>query len=213
MLRRALPVLLLAASVGLLAALALGRPGGGTAAWNAAPPAVQALMWPEPQPLPPFEMLTQHGEKVGPALLRGQWSFVFFGYLQCPDVCPTTLHAMREFRRLLVAADPRAERYRFVFVSVDPERDDLPTMAEYLGYFDPAFIGLGGSVAGLQALAGPLAVKYVDFVDDNGHRSIDHTSSVMVVDPRGRAVGALPPPQQPERMFERFERLRRHLGG
>jgi protein SCO1 len=210
MTRRWLPWILLAASS---PALVLGRPGGETATWSAAPPEVRALMWPEPQPLAPFALQDQHGETVGPELFRGQWSFLFFGYLQCPDVCPTTLHAMREFRRRLVAADPRAAAHRFVFVSVDPERDGLDHMREYLAYFDPQFVGLAGSAEGLQALAAPLAVKYVDFVDDNGRRSIDHTSSVMVVDPRGRVVGAMPPPQQPERMFERFERLRGYLGG
>jgi protein SCO1 len=208
---RWLPLTLLAASVFLLAALAMNRPGQLPASWAAAPPEVRALLWPEPQPFGAFSLQTQHGAAVGPELFRGQWGFLFFGYLQCPDVCPTTLHALREFRRLQIAADPAAAAHRVVFATVDPDVDTLEHLAEYLEYFDPQFIGLGGSAEGLQALAAPLAVKYVAFADDKGRRSIDHTSSVMVIDPRGRVVGALPPPHQPQMMFERFERLRRYL--
>lgn len=182
--------------------------GGG---WSQAPPEVRAVLWPEPLPLPGFRLSTQHGKDFGPESLRGQWSFVFFGYLHCPDVCPLTLHALREFRRTLVERDRRAEAYRFVFVSIDPERDDAQDMDPYLAYFDPTFIGLTGSPEALEPLTSALAVKVVAFEDDGGVASIDHTSSVMVIDPQGRAVGALPPPHEPGRLFESFESLRRYL--
>lgn len=200
------------AGAALLAGLWAGqqlstRPGD----WANAPPEVRAVLWPEPREPGDFNLQTQHGERFGPEQLRGQWSFMFFGYLQCPDVCPTTLSALRDLRRTLLERDPEAGRYRFIFVSVDPEFDRPEGMGPYLDYFDPAFIGLSGPAEALQPLTSSLAVMHSEHVDDNGRRSIDHTSSVMVFDPDGHAVGALPPPHHPQSMLARFEALRRHL--
>jgi protein SCO1 len=139
----------------------------------------------------------------------GQWTFLFFGYLQCPDVCPTAMHILRDYRRLLAAADPGLA-HQVVFVSVDPEYDRPAHIADYMAFFDPEFIGLSGTHDALAALAGPLAIKYYECVDENGRRSIDHTSSILIVDPAGRVLGAFPPPQRPERMLDLFRQLRRH---
>jgi protein SCO1 len=211
MAKRWLPPLLLMASAGLLTALVVNRPAPLSAAWSNAPHQVQALMWPEARAIEPFRLHASNGAEVGPELFSGQWGFMFFGYLQCPDVCPTTLHGLREFRRLMMARDPRTEAHRFVFVTVDPDNDSVEQLGDYLHYFDPSFIGLGGSAHGLQQLASSLAVKYVVFHDENGVRSIDHTSSVMVINPSGQVVASFPPPHEPQRMLERFEQLRRHL--
>lgn len=191
------------------AGLWLNRPTQAETSWGAAPPAVQAVMWPEPRPLARFELQDQHGEPVGPDRLTDRWSLVFFGYLDCPDVCPTSLHAMREMRRHL--AEGGGEPPRFVFVSVDPANDTPEDIADYLAWYDPEFIGLHGPAEQVAKLADSMAVKYEEFVDEDGRRSIDHTSSLMIVDPKGRMVGALPPPLQPERMLEQFERLQAHM--
>lgn len=209
--RSLLIALLLAAMAGsTIAGLWIGRQAAGSSAWGKAPPAVQAVMWPEPRPLADFDLRTQHGEPFGPADLAGRWSFVFFGYLGCPDVCPTSLHAMREMRRHLAergsGGDPQ-----FLFVSVDPDNDQPGEMADYLAWYDPEFIGLRGPAPEIGRLADSMAVRYETFVDDSGHQSIDHTSSVMMIDPTGRMVGALPPPLRPEQMVERFERLQAYL--
>lgn len=191
------------------AGLWLNRPTQADTSWGAAPPAVQAVMWPEPRPLAEFELHDQNGEPVGPDRLTDRWSLVFFGYLDCPDVCPTSLHAMREMRRHLAERDGGPPR--FVFVSVDPANDTPEDIADYLAWYDPEFIGLHGPAEQVARLADSMAVKYEEFVDDSGRRSIDHTSSLMIVDPKGRMVGALPPPLQPERMIEQFDRLKAYM--
>jgi protein SCO1 len=148
-------------------------------------------------------------------VMRGMIGFyilLFFGYLECPDVCPTTLYAMREMRAALVAGQSgNAEEYRFVFVSVDPERDTSARIRPYLAHFDPEFVGLSGDAAELERLARSMAIKYVEFVEeDTGVRTIDHTSSVLVIDPLGRVTAALPPPHRPELMRAQMEQLRRY---
>ncbi|HRQ64152.1 MAG TPA: SCO family protein [Xanthomonadaceae bacterium] len=207
-----LPLAVLIVGGALLAGLLLGQRGGTAATtWAAAPPEVRAVLWPEPRPLGDFRLHTQHGESFGPQDFEGRWSLVFFGYLQCPDVCPTTLSAMRDMRRMLIERNPSASAYRYVFVSVDPEFDRAESMATYLAFWDPDFVGLLGSGEALQPLLRSLAVMAIEHRDKDGVRSIDHTSSVMLIDPRGRAVAALPPPHHPELMLARFEQVQRHL--
>lgn len=194
----------------LAAGMLVGRtPPAGTG-WGSAHPDVRAVMWPEPLPLADVTLTTQHGETFAADDFEGQWSLVFFGYLQCPDVCPTSLSAMREMRQLLTERS-RDEDERYFFVSVDPANDAPADMVDYLAGFDPNFIGLHGSQAEIRRLADSMAVKFEPFVDDSGYASIDHTSSVMLIDPRGRMVGALPPPLVPEQMVQRYLGLRNYL--
>ena len=199
--------LLVVMAASVAAAAWLNRPDGDGLSWGKAPPAVQAVLWPEPRPLTGFALETQHGEPFDAASLEGRWNFLFFGYLSCPDVCPISLHAMRAFRQHLTARNPSAGNHRFIFVTVDPEHDRPENIGVYLEQFDPEFIGLHGPMDEIARLAELLAVKHMEFTHESGYRSIDHTSSLMIVDPKGRAVGALPPPLKPERMVEQFEGL------
>lgn len=187
--------------------LARPAPPGGLL-WNGAPPEVQAILWPESRQPGPFELTDQYAEPFTPEDLEGQWGFVFFGYLGCPDVCPTSLHAMREFRQILLEQGQSAQ---FYFVSLDPENDSVDAIASYLDWYQAGFIGLSGSRGEIEALADRINVYHAEYVDERGTRTIDHTSSVMIIDPRGRVVGALPPPLVPVAMASQFDRLRRFL--
>lgn len=196
-----------------VAASWLARRRGSDTGWATAAPELQAILWPMPRAVADFELRAQHGEAFGAAQLRGQWTLLYFGYLQCPDVCPTTLQSLHGLRRLLVADEPAAAPTRFVFVSVDPGNDTQERIGAYLDYFDRELVGLTGEPAQLARLAASLGVMYAEHVDERGVRSMDHTTSIIVVDPRGRGVAALPGPHQPHRMREQFGQLRRHLGG
>ena len=100
-----------------------------------------------------------------------------------------------------------------MFVSVDPANDTQERIGAYLAYFDRELVGLTGDPAQLARLAASLGVMYAEHVDERGVRSMDHTTSIIVVDPQGRGVAALAGPHQPRRMLEQFRQLRRHLGG
>jgi cytochrome oxidase Cu insertion factor (SCO1/SenC/PrrC family) len=84
--------------------------------WANAPPELRAILWPEPLPIGDFQLLDQHERPFGPAQLQGRWTFLFFGYLQCPDVCPTAMQILRDYRKALAATHPGLA-HQVVFVS------------------------------------------------------------------------------------------------
>ncbi|GAB2506039.1 SCO family protein [Arenimonas alkanexedens] len=198
----------LLAAVGLAVALWAWLQSSGPVA--AVSPELQSVLWPVARPVAPFRMRTHLGDSFDERSFEGQWNFVFFGFLQCPDVCPTTLQSLQAFRRELLETDPAAARHRFVFVTVDPDRDTAEKLGPYLGYFDPEFIGLLDEGEELAKLAGSMAVYYASHEDESGGISFEHTTSIMVVDPAGSLVGALPSPHDPAQMLRRFQALQQH---
>ena len=204
-------LLLLAIATGTLGGtLWVGRTDHSEPGWSSAPPALQSLLWPSPRPVAKFQLTTQHGQPFANVQLGGHWSLLYFGYLQCPDVCPTTLQSLRGLQNLLGETGDTSTR--FVFVSVDPANDTPARVGSYLSFFGENLTGLSGSPSDLAALAGSLGVIYAENIDASGSRSMDHTTSIIVVDPQGRGVAALPGGQSPQAMVEQLRALRGFLG-
>jgi len=202
---------LLAGIAAIAAAVFMMRGGSGTPAdlWSKAPAELRAVLWPNAHPVAPFRMLTQQRQVFTAKQLRGRWSLVFFGYLDCPDVCPTTLLTLADLHRRLRAGDGADAGTQFVFVSVDPANDPPERLAGYLGYFDPSFVGLTGEPAQLAVLARSLGAAYAEHVDERGVRSMEHSTSIVLVNPQGWVVGAFPAPHDPARMQQQFQLLTR----
>lgn len=188
----------------------LGRANQGDEDWARAPAEVRSTLWPVARPVAEFKLLDQHGHPFAVDQLQGHWSLLYFGYLQCPDVCPTTLQALRGMQRLQ-AAEPVARDARHVFVSVDPANDTPERIAAYLGYFGDGFTGVTGDPGELRKLTESLGVIHSEHVDETGVRSIDHTTAILVVDPQGRGVGALAEPHDPASMLQRLRALQGYL--
>ncbi|MCC6172986.1 MAG: SCO family protein [Gammaproteobacteria bacterium] len=191
--RRALRFLLLsivAFVIGLFAARALLEPS--------TPPKLQQATWlPGGRPLPRLDLLDQDGRPFDGTSFTGRWTLVFFGFTSCPDVCPTTLATLAGVARRL-ADRPVGERPAVLLISVDPERDRPEMLGSYVRAFDPAFQAATGTAEGVAAAARAFGVGYVRVSRPDGSYSVDHGSSVLVVDPRGRIVAVSPYPQEPE---------------
>ena len=115
---------------------------------------------------------------------RGKAVVLFFGYTQCPDVCPTTLSAMAEVVKLLGS---EGAKLQVVFVTLDPERDTPPLIAEYMAQFHPGFLGLRGDKAATEAVAREFKVFYTkQAAGAAGGYTLDHTAGSYVFDPQGR---------------------------
>ncbi len=132
------------------------------------------------QAAPPLPLVTDAGTPFSLAALRGRVVLVYFGYTQCPDVCPTTLASLQPvFDRL----GRDAARVSVLFVTLDPRHDTPARLAAYLGAFTPRAIGLTGSAADARAAARAWGVDWRRAADG---RFIDHTSVITLVDPAGQ---------------------------
>ena len=115
---------------------------------------------------------------------KGKVVVVFFGFTQCPDVCPTTMAELAQIKRSL-GAD--GERIQGIFITVDPERDTPELLKAYVANFDPGFVGLRGDLAQTQATAREFKVYFAKVQGKSqGNYTIDHTAGSYVFDPQGR---------------------------
>jgi protein SCO1/2 len=174
------------------------------------PQDLTATLWPEPKPLPAFSLVDHHGDPFTLDSLKGHWTFLFFGYTHCPDVCPTTLAMFDALARNLGTGDAASDT-QFVFVSVDPERDPPERLAEYVTYFNPAFLGVTGQTeVHLNALTIPLGILHMKSPDpqSDGGYLVDHTASVILVDPRARLHAVFGPPHDAGAILKDYTAIR-----
>ncbi|MDO8298631.1 SCO family protein [Lacisediminimonas sp.] len=129
--------------------------------------------------------LTDHNGKLRRLEdFRGKAVLMFFGYTQCPDVCPTTMSEMAEVMKQL---GPDAERLQVLFVTVDPERDTAAVLRNYVPGFDPRFLGMTGDIAALDKVAKEFRVFYQKVPGKQpGSYTMDHTAGSYVFDAKGR---------------------------
>ena len=114
---------------------------------------------------------------------KGKVVVVFFGYTQCPDVCPTTMAELAEVKKALGADGARLQG---VFVTIDPERDTPEILKSYMANFDPSFIALRGTLEQTQAAAKEFKVYFAKVPGkDKGSYTMDHTAGAYIIDPSG----------------------------
>lgn len=158
------------------------------------------------RPAPDFELTDQHGEPWRLADQRGTVTALFFGYTHCPDVCPTTLAVMDSVDRKLREQSPD-EPLEMVFVSVDPERDSLERIRDYLAFFNPGFRGATGHHPALHRLTDQLGVLYakVDEVDTALGYVVDHSAHMVLLDPQAQLRALFSAPHIPDQIAADIE--------
>lgn len=133
---------------------------------------------------------------------------MFFGYINCPDVCPTTLMTMNQ-----VAKKLPQESINYVFVTVDPNRDSAEKLKEFVSYFNPDFIALTGKKADIDLLSKKLGVIY-DYEGDieAGSYVVNHYAAILVIDPKGRLRAHILPPHPVDKVVDAVNRIRDYYG-
>ena len=134
-----------------------------------------------------FRLTDPDGKERTLADFRGKVVLLFFGFTQCPDVCPTALTRAAMVKKLL---GPLGERFQVIFVTIDPERDTAPVMRAYTAAFDPSFLGLYGSAERTRALADDFKVYYKK-VPTGGSYTMDHSTLSYAFDTAGKLRLAL----------------------
>lgn len=141
-------------------------------------------------------LTNQDGQPVRLSDYRGKLVLLFFGYTHCPDVCPATFAKWKQVRHLL---KDDAGQVRFVFISVDPERDTPERLKQHLALFDPTFIGLTGAPGDIEVATRAYGVyfKKVEAGSASGYL-VDHTARTYVIDREGRLVLTFPFEAEPQ---------------
>ena len=154
-----------------------------------------------PTKLPAFKFVDHNGKVFDNSRFKDKWSMVFFGYTNCPDVCPTSLTVMDK-----VSKQPGLpENIQYVFVSVDPKRDTPDKLKDFVEYFNAKFIGATGDKSEIDKFQEPLGVIY-DFEGDTSSDDyiVTHFAAIYIIDPQGRERAYVLPPHKDTQVGDAF---------
>ena len=164
------------------------------------------ILLPQSRQLPPVTMTNQDGQPVLVNELKGKWSLLFFGYTFCPDICPTTLAQLRQIKSEL--PKEAVDKLQVILVSVDPNRDTPTQLKQYLGYFDPQFVGLTpGSIDELQTLANAVSIPFIPADTNKPNYTVDHSGNLALIGPDGTQRGFIRAPFSTPKMVAQLPGL------
>ncbi|MGK3120573.1 SCO family protein [Pseudomonas corrugata] len=164
------------------------------------------ILLPQARPLPDVKMTDQDGQPVAVDGLKGKWSLLFFGYTFCPDICPTTLAQLRQIKSEL--PKEAVDKLQIVLVSVDPNRDTPKQLKQYLGYFDPQFIGLtASSIEDLQKLANAVSIPFIPADTSKPNYTVDHSGNLAVIGPDGHQRGFIRAPLNNQKLVAQLPEM------
>ena len=151
-----------------------------------------------------FELITHNGEKFNSRFFSKNPSLVFFGFLNCPDVCPTTLNTISD---LIVNLDSKSQKINFYFVTVDPIRDDIKKMKEYLSHFNSKIIGVTGSEKNINNFLDYMYVykKKVYFSAED--YTYDHSSQIFMFHKEGDFFGTISLNESNKNIYKKIDKI------
>ena len=163
----------------------------------------------KPQPVVDFTLVNDEGGAFTKAELQGKWTFIYFGYTSCPDVCPTTLALLNKAQQQL-ASEKADENTEYLLISVDPDRDLPARLKQYVSSFNPAFSGATGEREELDKLTKALGVYYKIYPPeaDNEFYLVDHSSALLLINPAAELQAVLTPPFTPATLADDLKRIR-----
>jgi protein SCO1/2 len=162
------------------------------------PDELHAVVVAKPVKLEAVQLTDHRGRSLTVDWFAGHWTFVFFGFTNCHDVCPATLAQMAAIQAAFAGRFPDAVPPRYLFVGVDPARDSQARLAAFVGGFGSAFIGATGEVAQIEALERPLAAYHrIGTPGVAGDYRVVHSAELFLIDPAGRVYARFVPPVDP----------------
>ena len=167
----------------------------------------------EPRQLGSLELIDHNEKLVSEDIFKGKWSFVFFGYTSCPDVCPTTLQVLKTvIGGLEKSKDDLLLDSQVIFVSVDPERDIVSNLYDYVGFYNRDFIGLTGSKENIDNVVRQFGAGYaLEEADSSGQYLVSHSSAVFLVASDLRLVAAFSQPHIPKTIVTQYKAIRTYF--
>ena len=159
-----------------------------------------------PMEIDNFELIDQNNEVFNKKSLEGGWTVLFFGYTNCPDVCPTTIYKLAEIKNGIkngIKEDLPSANFNTVLVTLDPDRDSSERLDEYIGYFDETMLGVTGTYENIQSFTSSLSVFYQRINKEEGY-DFNHTASIFVFDKDGSLFATMSPANTVEEIESDF---------
>ena len=187
------------------------------------PPQISGTLLSTPKPLENFQLTNHNGKHFDKENTKGHWTFLFFGYTSCPDVCPATLFQFKQIASRLEKTGAAAQNTQFILVSVDPERDTEKQLEEYIHYYHKDFIALTGTHEQIKSLSSQLGIFYIRVTPkgtrmepkiDNGSKEdylIDHSAAIILLDPDSKLHAVFGMPHSAEKITADFLKIRKYF--
>ncbi len=169
------------------------------------PSSVKSVIYESPITLKDILLIAHDQTGFTTEQLHGRWSFLFFGYTHCPDICPATMNQLVRIKQEMQSEKVQHKNVQFIFVSVDPRRDTLEHLATYVNYFDDTFTAVTGDVTEIENLEKQIGVFHrYSKPDSEGTYRVDHSSNIYLVDPKGRVSAQFQVPMDINRVTQQY---------
>lgn len=166
------------------------------------------FLLPRPRDIAPFELQDHLGQSFDNARLLDHWTFIFFGFTNCPDICPTSMSEMGQVdTQLRQGGAEQAAGFQGVLVTVDPERDTLERLGQYATAFSPRFLGVWGERGPTAEFAQQVNAVFAKMPDEDGGYTMDHTGNIIIINPRGHYHGFIKLPHKAETIRLTYQSL------
>ena len=169
------------------------------------PQNLEATLLDKSKPVTAFSLIDHDKKPFNLTSLKGNWSFLFFGYTHCPDVCPLAMQVMKSVWKNELLKDVNKSNIKMTFVSVDPDRDKPELLKSYVQFYNPEFIGVTGKLDEIDKLTRQLGILYgFDDPNENGDYNVSHSGQIILIDPKGNMRAVFSPPLNPKSISRDF---------
>lgn len=201
--KQILPIVIIAL-VSIAAGLWLSQ---STSTGKRLPQNLEATFLPKGKPLKAFSLIDHNEQKFDLERFKGKWSFMFFGYTNCPDVCPLGMKVMQGVWQQLPESILKASQ--MIFVSVDSDRDTPENMKSYVQYFHPDFIGITGKSEQIDILTREIGILYGFEDPEAGSKdyTVNHSAQIILIDPDARMRAVFSPPHESKSIAITFQKI------
>ena len=152
-----------------------------------------------------FELKDQGDQLYSKNDLKNQWTILFFGYTNCPDVCPTTIFKLGQIKQQISKELPNVN-LQILFITLDPERDSTERLSEYLGFFDPSMAGLTGEITQIDELTSNLSEFFQRINKEDGY-DFNHTASLFLINPKAQLKASFSPASSIDMLAEDIKKV------
>jgi protein SCO1 len=146
-----------------------------------------------PRQVKPFTLLNKNGNQIDKSYFEDSWTLMFFGFTNCPDICPVTLSLFKNLREAIKGTEV-FDSTKFVMVTVDPEHDTHTILKKYVEHFDSNFGGLTGDFIDIYNFASNVNAAFIKVTNDDGSYRYDHTGNIVILNQYGDYIGFIKPP-------------------